>query len=87
VNSDATTQDKRSYLADFEKPDFRIDPFVIEQPAYRVDGDTAMTGGVVTLGWSLGGRQQSRRLRIAHMWVKQGGRWRIAYTQLTRIQD
>lgn len=87
VNSDATTQDKRSYLADFEKPDFRIDPFVIEQPAYRVDGDTAMTGGVMTLGWSLGGRQQSRRLRIAHMWVKQGGRWRIAFTQLTRVPD
>ena len=85
VNSDATTQDKLSYLADFEKPDFRIDSFTIEQPAYRIHGDTAMTGGVVTLGWTLAGRHESRRLRIAHMWVKQGGRWRIAYTQLTRI--
>jgi ketosteroid isomerase-like protein len=85
VNSDATTQDKRSYLADFEKPDFRIDPFTIEQPAYRIHGDTAMTGGVVTLDWTLAGRHESRRLRIAHMWVKREGRWRIVYTQLTRI--
>jgi ketosteroid isomerase-like protein len=85
VNSDATTQDKGSYLADFEKPDFRIDPFTIEQPAYRIHGDTAMTSGVVTLGWTLDGRHESRRLRIAHMWVKQDGHWRIAYTQLTRI--
>ncbi|WP_156377281.1 MULTISPECIES: nuclear transport factor 2 family protein [unclassified Sphingopyxis] len=85
VNSDAKTQDKRSYLADFEKPDFRIEPFVIEAPTRRVHGDTAMSGGLVTLRWTLGGQHQSRRLRIAHMWVRQNGRWQIAYTQLTRV--
>lgn len=87
VNSDATTQDKRSYLADFEMPDFRIEPFTIEQPTHRVDGDTAMTGGLMTLRWTQAGRQQSRRLRIAHMWIKQGANWRIAYTQLTRVPE
>lgn len=87
VNSDATTQGKGSYLADFEKPDFRIEPFAIEQPVARVDGDTAVTGGVMTLRWTQAGRQESRRLRIAHVWSKQGGRWRIAYTQLTRAPD
>lgn len=85
VNSDATTQGKQSYLADFEMPDFRIEPFTIEQPTYRVDGDTAMTGGLMTLRWTQAGRQQSRRLHIVHMWIKQGGSWRIAYTQLTRV--
>lgn len=85
VNSDATAQGKRSYLADFEMPDFRIEPFTIEQPTYRIDGDTAMTGGLMTLRWTQAGRQESRRLRIAHMWIKQGGNWRIAYTQLTRV--
>lgn len=85
VNSDATTQGKQSYLADFEMPDFRIEPFTIEQPTHRVDGDTAMTGGLMTLRWTQAGRQQSRRLRIVHMWIKQGGSWRIAYTQLTRV--
>lgn len=85
VNSDATAQDKRSYLADFEMPDFRIEPFTIEQPTYRIAGDTAMTGGLTTLRWTQAGRQESRRLRIAHMWIKQGGTWRIAYTQLTRV--
>lgn len=85
VNSDATTQDKRSYLADFEKPDFRIDPFTIEQPAYRIHGDTAVTSGLVTLGWMMDGRHETRRLRIAHVWSRQDGHWRIAYTQLTRV--
>lgn len=87
VNSDATTQDKRSYLADFEKRDFRIEPFTIEQPVARVDGDTAVTGGAMTLRWTQAGRRESRRLRIAHVWSRRDGRWRIAYTQLTRIPD
>ncbi|WP_447761035.1 nuclear transport factor 2 family protein [Sphingopyxis panaciterrae] len=87
VNSDATTQGKSSYLADFGKPDFRIEPFIIEQPTYRVDGDTAVTGGLMTLRWTQAGRQESRRLRIAHVWVRYGGRWRVAYTQLTRVPD
>jgi ketosteroid isomerase-like protein len=87
VNSDATTQGKQSYLADFEKPDFRIEPFTIEQPVARVDGDTAVTGGVMTLRWTLSGKQESRRLRIAHVWSRQDGHWRIAYTQLTRVPD
>lgn len=85
VNSDGSTQGKSSYLADFEKPDFRIDPFAIEQPTYRVGGDMAVTGGVMTLRWVLAGRQESRRLRIIHVWVRRDGAWRIAYTQLTRI--
>lgn len=67
VNSDATTQDKSSYLADFEKPDFRIEPFTIEQPIARVDGDTAVTGGLMALRWTHAGRQESRRLRIANV--------------------
>ena len=87
VNSDATRQDKRSYLADFEMPDFRIEPFTIEQPTYRVDGDAAVTGGLMTLRWTQRGRPEGRRLRIGHVWVRQGGRWRIAYTQLTRLPD
>lgn len=87
VNSDATTQGKRSYLADFAAPGFRIDPYTIEQPIWRVHGDAAMTGGIVPLSWTQDGRHQSRRLRIVHFWVRQDRRWRIAYTQLTRIPN
>lgn len=87
VNSDATTQDKRSYLADFEKPDFRIEPFIIEQPFARVDGDTAVTGGLMTLRWTQAGRPDCRRLRIAHVWARRNGLWRISYTQLTRVPE
>jgi ketosteroid isomerase-like protein len=87
VNSDTSVQDKRSYLADFAVPGFSLDPYVIEQPVYKVRGDAALTGGSFKLSWTQDGRHQTRRLRIAHFWVKNDGKWRIAYTQLTRVPE
>jgi hypothetical protein len=39
----------------------------------------------VQLSWTLDGKHESRLLRIAHVWAKIESRWRIAYTQLTRM--
>jgi ketosteroid isomerase-like protein len=87
VNSDSSVQDKASYLRDFAVPGFKLDPYVVEQPVYKVRGDTALTGGVFQLSWTQEGSHHDRRLRIVHFWVKQGHRWRISYTQLTRVPD
>lgn len=87
VNSDTSVQDKKSYLADFAVPDFTIEPYVIEQPVYKVRDDAALTGGSFKLSWTQDGRHQTRRLRIAHFWVKSAGKWQIAYTQLTRVPE
>ena len=87
VNSDASVQDKKSYLADFTAPGFKLDTYTVEQPVQKAWGNTALTGGVFNLSWTQGGRQHRRRLRIAHVWSKKDGRWRIAYTQLTRVPE
>ena len=85
VNSDSSLQDKSSYLEDFKVPGFKLEPYVLEQSVRRIWGDTALVAGRVHLSWTLPGEQQSRLLRIAHVWTKLEGRWRLAYTQLTRI--
>jgi ketosteroid isomerase-like protein len=87
VNSDSSLQDKQSYLEDFKVPGFRLDPYVLEQSARRAWGNTALVAGVVNLSWTLQGQHHVRRLRIAHVWTKQEGRWRLAYTQLTRVPE
>jgi len=87
VNSDASVQRKESYLADFRAPGFTLDPYKIEQPFYRVHGNTALTSWLFHLTWTQDGKRQARFLRIVHSWVKQHGRWRIEYTQLTRVPD
>ena len=85
VNSDSSLQDKQSYLEDFKVPGFKLDPYVLEQSARRAWGDAALVAGVVNLSWTLEGQRHARRLRIAHVWRKQERRWRLAYTQLTRV--
>jgi ketosteroid isomerase-like protein len=85
VNSDSSLQDKQSYLEDFEVPEFKLDPYVLEKPVSRTWGTTALVAGVVQLSWTLKGEHHARLLRIAHVWTKLEGRWRLAYTQLTRV--
>lgn len=85
VNSDSTLQDKQSYLADFTVPGFRIDPYVMEEPVLKLWGNTALTAGRLHLAWTQDGRRQNRQVRIAHIWAKDDGRWRLTYTQLTRV--
>lgn len=85
VNSDATVQNKQQYLADFNLPGFRIDPYVLEQPVLKAWGKTALTGGLLHLSWTQDGKHQKRQLRIAHIWANYDGLWRLTYTQLTRV--
>jgi ketosteroid isomerase-like protein len=87
VNSDASVQGKASYLADFAAPGFKLDPYEVETPIYSVRAGAALTAWTFRLSWTQAGRHQSRKLRIAHFWVSEQGRWRIAYTQLTRVAD
>lgn len=87
VNSDSSLQDKQSYLDDFKVPGFKVDPYVVEQPVHKVWGDTALTGGLLHLGWTLDGEHHRRVLRVAHVWTRSGGHWRMTYTQLTRVPE
>jgi ketosteroid isomerase-like protein len=86
VNSDGSVQDKASFLADFNLPGFRIEPYVIEQPVRKVWSDGAVVGGLVNLRWIQDGKHHSRQVRVAYVWVKRDGRWRAAYAQVTRIE-
>jgi ketosteroid isomerase-like protein len=87
VNSDSTLQDKQSYLEDFKVPGFRLDPYELQQQVHKVWGNAALLAGVVRLSWTLKGEHHERLLRIAHVWSRHASRWRIAYTQLTRIPE
>jgi ketosteroid isomerase-like protein len=87
VNSDASTQDKASYLADFRMPDFMIEPYKIREPMFRLVGDGALTGGTMRLSWTLHGRHETRDLRVVHFWVRQDRHWRLSYSQLTRVPE
>src|SRR5688572_18942717 len=87
VNSDSSLQDKQSYLQDFKVPGFKLDPYELQQPVRKLWGEAALLAGVVRLSWTLDGAHHARLLRIAHVWTRRDGRWRLSYTQLTRIPE
>ena len=85
VNSDGSVESKEQFLADFNLPGFKIDPYVVEQPLEKVWGDAAVIGGLVHLSWTQDGKHQTRLLRVAYIWAKRDGHWRATYTQVTRV--
>ena len=68
VNSNATVENKQQFLADFNLPGFRIDPYVLEQPVAKVWGGAAVVGGLVHLSWTQDGKHQARLLRVVYVW-------------------
>jgi ketosteroid isomerase-like protein len=85
VNSDASLENKTQFLADFELPGFKIEPYVIDQPIQKVWENGALLGGIVHLNWTQDGKRASRGLRVVYVWIKRNGRWQAAYAQLTRL--
>jgi ketosteroid isomerase-like protein len=80
VNSDSSLQTKQSYLDDFKVAGFKLDPYELQQPVRKVWSDAALLAGVVRLSWTLDGAHHARLLRIAHVWTRREGHWRMAYT-------
>ena len=85
VNSNATVENKQQFLADFDLPGFKIDPYVLEQPVAKVWGDAAVVGGLVHLSWTQDGKHQTRLLRVAYVWAKRSDHWQATYAQVTRV--
>lgn len=85
VNSNGTVENKQQFLADFNLPGFKIDPYVIEQPVQKIWGNGAVIGGLVHLSWTQDGKHQTRLLRVAYVWAKRDGHWKATYAQVTRV--
>jgi ketosteroid isomerase-like protein len=51
----------------------------------RLYGDTALLGGLADVDVVSGGQPLSVKLRFLEVWVKQGGRWKLAAWQATRL--
>jgi ketosteroid isomerase-like protein len=87
VNSNASVENKRQFLADFNSPGFKIDGYTVEQRVEKAWSDAAVQGGLLHLSWTQDGKHQARTLRIAYVWQKRDGHWRATYAQVTRAPE
>jgi hypothetical protein len=85
INSREQRQTKAELVADYTKPGFKLDPFVVEQPVELWWKDGAVMGGVATLTGVDGGEKFSVTLRFSDVWAKRDGKWRVIYAQARRL--
>ncbi|MGI4792991.1 MAG: nuclear transport factor 2 family protein [Janthinobacterium lividum] len=86
VNSRAEVEDKRQMIADYTAPGFHLDRYVVEKPIVRRWQDGAVVGGEVALSGMSDGAPFNGRIRFADVWRLKGGRWRVAFTEVTPIK-
>lgn len=86
VSGGGVRQDKARLIADYVAPGFKLDPFVIQEPVQQVWGaDAAVLGGRVDMQGTDGGQRFRVMVRFADVWARRDGRWRVVYSQVTRV--
>ena len=85
VDGAGVVQSKAELIAGYVAPGFKLDPFVIEAPVEKVLGDTALLGGRVNMTGVDGGQRFALTVRFVDTWAKRDGRWRVVYSQVTRV--
>jgi ketosteroid isomerase-like protein len=84
VNSSGQRQTKAELIADFTKPGFKLEPFVVEEAVELFWSDGAVMGGVARIRGVDGGQAYDLRLRFSDIWAKRGGKWRVVYVHASR---
>ena len=85
VNGAGQVQDKARLIADYVAPGFKLDPFTIEEPVEKVQGDAALLGGRVNMTGTDGGQRFALVVRFVDAWARRDGQWRVVYSQVTRV--
>ena len=84
VNSSGQRQTKAQLIADYTRPGFKLEPFVVEEPVELFWSDGAVMGGVARIRGVDGGQAYDLRLRFSDIWAKRDGKWRVVYVHASR---
>jgi ketosteroid isomerase-like protein len=78
---------KEQWLARFASGDLRYDSFALDEVQVRAYGDAAVVTGRQTQTGAYRGHDVRDRFRVTLVFVRQGGRWRLAALHLSPIAD
>jgi len=84
VSSSGAVSGKADFVRDITSPQYKLQPFVVEQPVEKVWPGGAVLGGVVRLRGVDHGQAFDARLRFADIWAKRNGRWTVIYTHVSK---
>jgi hypothetical protein len=84
LNSAGKTETKAQFVAESTAPDFKLEPFVVQEAIEKVWSDGAVMGGVAHLRGVDGGKPFEVDLRFSDIWAKRNGKWQVIYTHASR---
>ena len=83
THSTGLVEDKSQYIAAVTSGNQKYDSIDYEAPAIQTYGSTAVLATKVVTAGSTKGQPSNNRLRLLHVWVEQGGKWRRVAPQTT----
>jgi ketosteroid isomerase-like protein len=86
AHSTGVIETKAEYLGRLRKGAQKYDAIEHQQLTIRVYGDSAVAHAKVRMAGQSDTRAFDDRLMMMHLWVKQGGAWRLVAHQTTRLQ-
>jgi ketosteroid isomerase-like protein len=86
AHSTGIIENKSEYLAKLRSGDQRYDGIEHASVIVKPHGSAAVAHSKVRMRGATKGKPFDDQLMMLHLWVKQGGRWRLAAHQTTRLQ-
>jgi ketosteroid isomerase-like protein len=86
VRGSGAAADKAAFVAGFADAGVAFDPFVIkDRRVIMLSPDAAVVAGDGLISGTEGGKRFTDHFRYADTFRREGGRWQVAYVQVTRI--
>lgn len=85
VNGSATVSGKAEFIRDYTDPNFKVLPFRINEQVIKIWPNGAVLGGRVLFRFTQNGKPGESDFRFADIWARRGGKWRVIFTEVTRV--
>jgi ketosteroid isomerase-like protein len=87
THSSASVDSKADFLEALRSGKSRYKSLTFEERRVRFHGDTAIVSGTCRVQVTSGGRDLDLRLRFTELYARDGGAWKMALWQSTRVPD
>ena len=78
-------EDKQAFIADLTAPDFKLEPYVIQEPVRRLWSSGAVVAGIARQRGTSGGKPFDGCIRYADVWKLTRAGWQVALTHVSRM--
>ncbi len=87
VHSGGNVQERASFVGDLTSGKARYEKVEVTDMKIMRHGDAAVVSGKLQMSGVSNGGQFNVRGILAHVWVKEGGAWKLVLNQTTRTQQ